>query len=76
MPDLATELSHLAEADRHIATARHQLSLIESLDLPSVESDGHRKRLETLKKTLAEFEAHRVQIAKTIEGIRDGSLPS
>ena len=76
MPDLAVELSHLEEADRHIALARRQLSLVESFEMASPRSEGHVKRLRTLRQTLAAFEAHREQIVKTIDGIRDGSLPS
>ena len=75
MPDLATELSHLKEADRHVAIAREQLATVETLDLPLGQSKAQAGRLKTLRQTLAEFEAHRVQIVKTIEGIRDGSLP-
>jgi hypothetical protein len=75
VPDLATELAHLESADRHVALARHQLSLVENLGLPFGESNAHHNRLRTLRQTLAEFEAHRQQIVKTIEGIRDGSLP-
>jgi hypothetical protein len=75
MPDLATELSHLEEADRHIALARHHISLIESSQLGSELPPDYEKRLRTLRQTLASFEAHRAQIVKTIEGVRDGSLP-
>ena len=76
MPDLATELSHLEQADKHVCAAREQLSVIEKLDLPLGGSKAHGERLKTLRRTLAEFEAHREQIVKMIEGIRDGSLPS
>ena len=71
MPDLATELSHLEEANKHVAVAREQLSIVETLDLPLGASKSHGDRLKTLRKTLEEFEAHRKQIVKTIEGIRD-----
>jgi len=75
VPDLETELSHLEAADRHVALACQQLSLIEALHLPLGESEAHRRRLGTLLQTLAEFQAHRAQIVKTIESIRDGTLP-
>ena len=76
MPDLTTELMHLEEAERHIEVARRSLSVIESSDHPSGPSRGHERRLQTLRQTLAAFEAHREQIVRTIEGLRDGSLPA
>ena len=75
MPNLAVELSHLDEADKHVAIAREQLSIVENLDLPLGASKAHGERLKTLRTTLAEFMAHRKQIVETIAGIRDGSLP-
>jgi hypothetical protein len=44
MPDIAMELSHLDEADRHVALAGEQLSVVKRLDL----SPGA-ARAETLK---------------------------
>jgi hypothetical protein len=76
MPNLAIELTHLEEADRHIALARRNLSLVENFEPASPLPDGHEKRLNTLRQTLAAFEAHRAQIVKMIEGLRDGSLPA
>jgi len=78
MPNLVEELAHLEQADRHIAIARDNISTAEtSPALTDAVHDGEAaKRLATMKSTLAAFEAHRALIVKTIEGIRDGSLPS
>jgi hypothetical protein len=78
MPNLAEELAHLEEAERHIAIARDNISRTENSPAPAdaVHEGEAAKRLETMKSTLAAFEAHRALIVKTIEGIRDGSLPS
>jgi hypothetical protein len=75
MPDMEVELEHLAEADRHIALARDNIARVESSATGVDQPAGSRDRLETLKETLVAFEGHRDIILKTIEGLRDGSLP-
>ena len=80
MPDLAMELTHLEEADRHIAQAR-------ALILRTMEQEQAEERLDseteigaeslaTMKLTLAAFEEHRALIVQTIADIRAGTLPS
>ena len=75
MPNIHTELVHLAQADRHVAIARNNVASAEASVLCEPQPDDAHNRLETLRQTLAVFEAHRALIAKTIEGLRDGSLP-
>jgi hypothetical protein len=77
MPNLAEELEHLDQADRHIELARGNLSTVQR-SAPQGDQRHDKEaaeRLATLKAALAAFEAHRALIVKTIEGIRNGSLP-
>ena len=66
---------HLAEAERHVAIARNNVASAEAVVFCEPQPDDGQNRLETLRQTLAAFEAHRAVIAKTIEGVRNGSLP-
>ena len=75
MPDLATELSHLELADKHIARAR---ALIAEASERANETEGAQIRtgdsLQTMTETLAAFEGHRTLILQTIADIRAGNL--
>jgi hypothetical protein len=45
------------------------------LVLGEPQRDDAHARIETLRQTLAAFEAHRALIGQTIEDLRNGSLP-
>jgi hypothetical protein len=78
MADLALELEHLAEADRHIAIAQEEIAKVaqqiasnDKLDLPTGEGAA---LLATMNETLKAFEEHRALIVSNIEDIRSGKL--
>jgi hypothetical protein len=75
MPNIDVETEHLAEADRHIAIARNSIAAVEGLASEVVQSEDAKARLDTLRQTLAAFEDHRAVILRTIEDLREGSLP-
>ena len=74
MPDLATELSHLELADKHIAKARFLNGEARERAKDGAEADlqGGGDSLEVMTETLAAFESHRMLILQTIEDIRAG----
>jgi len=74
MPNIELEREHLALADRHIAEARDNITLMEHL-VESFRPEDFAARIGTLKETLAAFEAHRALIVETLDGVRNGSLP-
>lgn len=75
MPDLATELSHLALADKHIADAQRVLAEETLRSEGAVQNGGAPSELlQTIQDTLAAFEAHRALIVQTISDIRAGKL--
>ena len=76
MPDLATELSHLELADKHIAEARGRIAeaVSRAKEHPGADVPGAKDLLETMTGTLAAYEAHRILILETIADIREGKL--
>ena len=80
MPDLAMELTHLEQADRHIAEARTLIVRMteqgQGEERFDSESEIGADSVATMKATLAAFEAHRALIVQTIADIRAGTLPS
>jgi hypothetical protein len=78
MPDLATELTHLDQADAHIAQAKRNIArVLERLatsSQPGIEVGDSATVLETMNSTLAAFQEHRALIVQTIQDIRDGKF--
>jgi hypothetical protein len=76
MPDLATELSHLQLADKHVEQARALLA--EASERANgrrgPDVSGTEDSLEVMTETLAAFEGHRTLILQTIADIRAGKL--
>ena len=75
MPIIEVELVHLDQADRHMAIARDSLAAAETLSLQARPAEEAEDRLEMFREALAAFEGHRANILKTIEELRNGSLP-
>ena len=75
MPDLATELAHLARADAQIATA-HEIvdETHEGLRAFRANEEAHAqalRRLQAMRKALEAFEKRRLSILEIIEGLRE-----
>ncbi|MBM0202962.1 hypothetical protein JNW90_07520 [Micromonospora sp. STR1s_5] len=71
MPDLAMELEHLAQSNRHIAQGElivdRQRALLERACLIRSDSAAEERVLQTLEDSLAAFNRHRVLILEAIE---------
>ena len=71
MPDLATELEYLAEADKRIAEAHSAIADVEK----AIATNRHTGPdpaglLQTMKGNLKAFEVHRALIVRNIEDIK------
>jgi hypothetical protein len=80
MPNLATELNHLREADRHIEIAggniRQQEELLRQGHQAGCATTEAETALKAAVEGLIEFKRHRALIVATIEDIQAGRLPS
>lgn len=72
------EVKHLAQADYHIASVKKLIRRLEQMVEASHEggepSDQAIRAIDTMKRALADFYAHRDEIVKTLREIDDGKI--
>jgi hypothetical protein len=80
MPNLATELEQLALADKHVRGAEESIERmrrrVDRERLRGADTTEFDRALQASIDSLAVFIEHRALIARTIEDIRAGRLPS
>ena len=77
MANLAMELSHLEQADRHIARARQLIAEAEERESETrAQSETAGASLITMKATLTALEGHRALIIQAVADIRAGARRS